>query len=534
MKQVSFSAKGEKPKVTREQALRVARQLGCRGVHQHDDGTWMPCGSHEAFEAIQKGKEEYLRHEAKKKAEIIPTIARRVEKLNTKSNMYFENRSDAAVISKRNGCNSVRTVILGGNKYYAPCSPKIGWEKLREGGVVGIDTLADGSLVSAPIAGKDLDVTEIDAKGFVNFVSRSTDPDVFSDPDSARIRARNLGCIGVRRYTARDGKTVWLPCSNGSDYNRTMGIGGDNKPRRRGSNSRQKSLGKPIGGVSDIDGDGDGFVSGPSGQDNIPAPIAQIDIDQLSPESLEQHRRFLNRNGWDFVEKEWKRIYAIAKRKKKDTPAEASFRGNQGRALLAMTDEQRRAEFERRNRLYNENDWMKNASSAFFKKYQVMYSVLEQLHDREQKLGNNAPKRAKSFATGGIVFHKGVPKPKKQVPIISSDIVNNLAVKVRKHNASVDKAESKTNLRDLKLVFTRGLEDSDEKGAFKRVSDFLSLLSTGKPKDLKYREDNDLLPLDHPWKKSKTAVKSGGFDDGLYGIKISGCCPKSVKRYRKL
>jgi len=42
-----------------------------------------------------------------------------------------------------------------------------------------------------------------------------------------------------------------------------------------------KALGRSIGGaargqvVSDIDGDGDGFVTGPDGKDNIPAPIAQ-------------------------------------------------------------------------------------------------------------------------------------------------------------------------------------------------------------------------------------------------------------------
>lgn len=32
-----------------------------------------------------------------------------------------------------------------------------------------------------------------------------------------------------------------------------------------------KVLGTPIGGISEVDGDGDGFVTGPSGKDNIPA-----------------------------------------------------------------------------------------------------------------------------------------------------------------------------------------------------------------------------------------------------------------------
>jgi hypothetical protein len=37
-------------------------------------------------------------------------------------------------------------------------------------------------------------------------------------------------------------------------------------------NDSSKVLGTPIGGVSDTDGDGDGFRTGPDGEDNIPAP----------------------------------------------------------------------------------------------------------------------------------------------------------------------------------------------------------------------------------------------------------------------
>ena len=41
-------------------------------------------------------------------------------------------------------------------------------------------------------------------------------------------------------------------------------------------NDSSKVLGTPIGGVSDVDGDGDGMVTGPSGEDNIPAPLNKI------------------------------------------------------------------------------------------------------------------------------------------------------------------------------------------------------------------------------------------------------------------
>jgi hypothetical protein len=57
---------------------------------------------------------------------------------------------------------------------------------------------------------------------------RTTDPDVFTNPDSARVRARQLGCIGIRRYGTRGGENggmAWMPCTNESDYRRRIGIG---------------------------------------------------------------------------------------------------------------------------------------------------------------------------------------------------------------------------------------------------------------------------------------------------------------------
>jgi hypothetical protein len=115
------------------------------------------------------------------------------------------------------------------------------FEPLGERGLLSIETLPDGGLVS----GKEYDIEEIDAKGFVNYVSRSTDPDVYTDPDSARVRARQLGCIGIRSYTARDGKRVYLPCTNGSDYNRTMNLRPDGRRKKKSDcGCGEKSLAK--------------------------------------------------------------------------------------------------------------------------------------------------------------------------------------------------------------------------------------------------------------------------------------------------
>ena len=371
---------------TRDQALRVARMLGCQGAHETEKG-WVPCASHEEYEAIKKGKEEYLKVLAAKKKKPLPKMVQRTKRLETKSDAYYENRADALSISKIRGCGGVRTVMLAGKRYYTPCDhkPRKGWEKLDEKPITGIATLPGGGLVTGSFSGKSGD-DGVEGKGFVNFVSRSTDPDTFSNPESARIRARNLGCIGIRRYTAGDGKLVWLPCTNVSDYNRVTGIRGDNSPRnnprRQGSAFRKK------------------------GSDN-----------QLSTLSE------------------------------------------------------------------------------------------------------------------GVTLFKGVPKARKKPPTLTSTDINNLAVRVRQHNAKA-KSDRRANLRDLKNVYLRGLEDGDKTSANKRISKFLSLLMSDKPKDVKYFDDNDLLPLDHPWRNRKTNKKRAGFDDGEYGVKYAEkCCPQVVKRY---
>lgn len=132
----------------------------------------------------------------------------------------------------------------------------------------------------------------------------------------------------------------------------------------------------------------------------------------------------------------------------------------------------------------------------------------------------------------GIVLFKGVPKARKKPPTVTSTDINNLAIRVRQHNAKAKPAQ-RANLRDLKNVYLRGLEDGDKTSANKRVSKFLSLLMSDKPKDVKYFDDNDLLPLDHPWRNRKTTKKWAGFDDGEYGVKYAEkCCPQIVKRYR--
>lgn len=165
-------AKQEDPK---KMAHRMARYMGCSGVHQNDDGVWMPCKSPEELMRLSE------QAEPQKKSMIVePEKKRRRRKKRGKD-----------------------------------------WEKLGERGVGSIDTLPGGGLVSGTgVGGKAV-------KGFLygRAKPRLGDPDVFTSPDGARLRSRQLGCIGIARRQTPDGDVVWTPCTNVSDYRRRTGVG---------------------------------------------------------------------------------------------------------------------------------------------------------------------------------------------------------------------------------------------------------------------------------------------------------------------
>ena len=512
--------------VSREQALRVARMLGCQGAHETEKG-WMPCGSNEEYDAIKKSKEEYLKVLAAKKKKPLPKMVQRTKRLETKSDAYYENRADALSISKIRGCGGVRTVMLAGKRYYTPCDhkPRRGWEKLDEKPITGIATLPGGGLFTGSFSGKSVEGDVVD-KGFVNFVSRSTDPDTFSDPESARIRARNIGCIGIRRYTARDGKLVWMPCTNVSDYNRVTGIRGDNSPRnnprRQGAGFKKKTLGDPIGGSvassgnKPIDGDGDGFIASTPGG---------VDDTRVSPKQEKRPKGEITKGNIDLNNR------PVVKNRDGSISTERSITITEGNTAVVIPtvikkpngsgvivgDQQAIRHYQRSGQHLGKFSNIRDADT-----------YAQNLHNQQAA---QYPNPGKSFISEGVLSFKGVPKPKKKPPTVTSTDINNLAIRVRQHNGKAKPAQ-RANLRDLKNVYLRGLQDGDKTSANKRVSKFLSLLMSDKPKDVKYFDDNDLLPLDHPWRNRKTTKKWAGFDDGEYGVKYAEkCCPQVVKRY---
>ena len=72
---------------------------------------------------------------------------------------------------------------------------------------------------------------------------RENDSDVFIDPESARSRSRQLGCIGISRRISKNGRAVWTPCTNMADYAR---LSGSTPLGRRHQQSNTESMTRTI------------------------------------------------------------------------------------------------------------------------------------------------------------------------------------------------------------------------------------------------------------------------------------------------
>ena len=361
-------SKRKKSNPTREQALEVARYLGCSGAHQREDGVWLPCASEEEMQKISNRAETQTRS---------PLYKAQPERKRRK---------------------------------------KKGWEQLRERGVASIDTLSGGGLVS----GKDV-------LGGSRQV-RASDPDTFTNPESARVRSRQLGCIGIRRYNSTTGTEVWLPCSNESDYRRRMGIG---PQARRDKEKEKRNFERRI--------------------------VARL---------KKQHE-------------DWYLVRGIDVNSLSEKATSSKGRSNRQSATPALPKER------------------VTGSSV------------------------NSVNSAASVSSGSSIE-------------IAEATVTGLVTKARNHNkrmSELDKPEwSKANLGALKSVWRRGAGAfsvshrpgmTRQQWAMARVNAFLRMLEKGKPDNLRYISDVDLLPESHPWKKNSKSA--GGF------ISKSGRIGRSIR-----
>ena len=169
------------------QALNVAKMIGCSGAHRTVDGVWMPCESYEILNEISTVAE------SSKWRTVVP--GSRAERIQKK---YSEDVRRFARMKKGRKFKKIRNLPM-----------HTGVIHLDGVGLVSDSGIAMKSEAKSPNRGPEY--------------MRETDPDVFLDPESARFRSRQLGCIGISRRISKNGRAVWMPCTNMTDYSRLSG-----------------------------------------------------------------------------------------------------------------------------------------------------------------------------------------------------------------------------------------------------------------------------------------------------------------------
>ena len=324
-------------------AVRAASELGCFGAHQVAGGTWMPCSSTKQFLSLAIGEE-------------------------IKSRMSLEDMRNRSSIRKAKGKKRKKR-----------------WEKLRERRVLGIDSLEGGGLVSGnsrtsanavnggsipPMTYGNTTPPNMSTKSIQPaYMPKDNDPDVFIDIESARKRSQQLGCIGVSRRMSKGGKTVWMPCTNLSDYNNLTGmtaLGRLNQGKKRNTvvrtivkdelKKRKKSISEEILGKSlgpkirkatraitsrfdpnAVDGDNDGIL-----QDSTPFQRPNVSKPNIESNTAPSKENNLEPKAINSVKK-W--ISSLSPKEKEDFRSEpieafdqvsglASSSGNPGKTIV--------------------------------------------------------------------------------------------------------------------------------------------------------------------------------------------------------
>lgn len=168
------------------QALNVAKMIGCSGAHRTVDGVWMPCESHEILNEISTVAES-----SSWRTVVPEPRAERIQKKSLEDVRRFARMKKGRKYKKRRNLPMHTGVIH----------------------LDGVGLVSDSGVAMKSEQRKTVGPEYI----------RETDPDVFLDPESARFRSRQLGCIGISRRISKNGRAVWMPCTNMTDYSRLSG-----------------------------------------------------------------------------------------------------------------------------------------------------------------------------------------------------------------------------------------------------------------------------------------------------------------------
>lgn len=210
----------KKELIKKIEALRVAEMIGCSGAHKDNDGNWMPCASMSSLERISN-RAETSSWKAKSTTDELTKREEIGRKKRKKKRSVWENLRERPI----QGINGSGPGITSGPSQFST-PPDVGSGVSSGSAVSGGQTMNmfGASAAKAAMTGPQY--------------VRDNDPDVFTDPESARARSRQMGCIGISRRISKTGRAVWMPCTNTSDYAR---LAGSTSLGRRGRAAQERN-----------------------------------------------------------------------------------------------------------------------------------------------------------------------------------------------------------------------------------------------------------------------------------------------------
>ena len=337
-----------------------------------------------------------------------------------------------------------------------------------------------------------LNISEAEAKG-----ERQANPeqDIYETKEEAEAKAEQIGCVGSHTHEI-DGKTYYMPCDKMSDYEEITGMKHKDEDDTTlvSYNSEQRAVDRTPPkfmqenaqrGLDNLNKAGDGLVDETVRQARIMARGEQLSIAKIR-KIAPWHKRHLS----------------DLDREKSNPNDPDTWRGSDVAFLL-----------------WGSNPWTDPLEAADWAERKVAQLINEgELEPRQSDSSTPAPK--KDQIKGSKKNKPGSAKGKKGGITFSEATTKSIQTIVNEHNDEVSNMASwrRLGMGTAKSVVRRGFgaySTSHRPGVSRnawglaRLRAFSYLLKNDRPKNPKYRSDNDLLPKEHP-RYTKKENKSQG------------------------
>ncbi len=310
------------------------------------------------------------------------------------------------------------------------------------------------------------------------------DQDIYETQEEAEEKAKEIGCVGSHTHEI-NGKTYFMPCDKMSDYEEITGMKHKDEDDTTlvSYNSEQRAVDrKPPKfmqenaqrGLDNLNKAGDGLVDETVRQARIMARGEQLSIAKIRK-----------------IEPWHKRHLSDLDREKSNPNDPDTWRGSDVAFLL-----------------WGSNPWTDPLQAADWAERKVAQLINEgELEPRQSDSSTPAPK--KDQIKGSKKNKPGSAKGKKGGITFSEATTKSIQTIVDEHNDEVSNMASwrRLGMGTAKSVVRRGFgaySTSHRPGVSRnawglaRLRAFSYLLKNDRPKNPKYRSDNDLLPKEHP------------------------------------